>query len=83
MTTMRSFYLSPSENPKVCLDAHHLLLAFGVERQPISGSRDSLYRPTSFKLVDLHNLKCDVKYEFNADNARLYMDDMLLAEGKV
>jgi len=83
MTTMRSFYLSPSANPQVCLHARHMLLAFGVDREPISDSRDSLYRPSSFKLIDLHNLKCDVKYEFNADNARLYSPDLLLAEGRV
>lgn len=83
MTTMRSFYLSPSDNPKVSRDARHLLIAFGVEREPIVGSRDSYYRPSSFKLVDLHDLKCDVKYEFNADNARLYRSDMLLAQGKL
>lgn len=81
ITTMRSFYLSPSANPKVCLDARHLLLAFGVEREPIPESRDSYYRPTSYRLIDLFGLKCDVKYEFNADNARLYDDAMLLAKG--
>ena len=83
LTTMRSFYLSPSLNPKICLDARHLLLAFGVDRKPISGSRDSFYRATSFKLVDLHQLKCDVKYEFNADNARLYNEGMVLSQGTV
>jgi hypothetical protein len=83
MTTMRSFYLSPSANPKICMDARHMLLAFGVERTPIRDTRDSYYRATSFKLVDLFALKCDVKYEFNADNARLYDDAMLLAQGAV
>ena len=83
MTTLRSFYLSPSANPKVCLDARHLLLAFGVDRKPIVGSRDSLFRATSFKLIDLFGLKCDIKYEFNADNARLYDSAMVVAEGVV
>jgi hypothetical protein len=80
-TTMRSFYLSPSESPKVSLDARHLLLAFGMEASAISGSRDSYYRPKSFKLVDLHDLQCDVKYEFNSDNRRLYAPDLILLEG--
>lgn len=80
-TTMRSFYLSPSESPKVSLDARHLLLAFGMEASAISGSRDSFYRPKSFKLVDLHDLLCDVKYEFNSDNRRLYAPDLVLIEG--
>jgi len=82
-TTMRSFYLSPSESPKVSVDARHLLLAFGMEARAISESRDSHYRPKSFKLVDLHDLLCDVKYEFNSDNRRLYAPDLILLQGTV
>ena len=82
-TTMRSFYLSPSESFKVTLSARHLLLAFGMSSEPIANSRDSQYRPQSFKLVDLHDLLCDVKYEFNSDNRRLYVDDLVLLYGNV
>jgi hypothetical protein len=82
-TTMRSFYLSPSESFKVSLDARHLLLAFGMEGAAVSGSRDSVYTPRSFRLVDLHDLLCDVKYEFNSDNRRLYAPNILLLQGKV
>jgi hypothetical protein len=82
-TTMRSFYLSPSESFKVSLDARHLLLAFGMEAAAIPGSRDSVYTPRSFKLVDLHDLLCDVKYEFNSDNRRLYTPNVLLLQGTV
>ncbi len=46
-TTMRSFYLSPSESFKVSVDARHLLLAFGMEASAISGSRDSAYIPST------------------------------------
>jgi hypothetical protein len=53
-TTMRSFYLSPSESFKVSVDARHLLLAFGMKAKAISGSRDSEYIPKSYKLIDLH-----------------------------
>ena len=81
MTTMRSFYLSPSEDFKVTMDARHLLLAFGMLRKPINDSRDSFYTANSFKLVDLSSLKCDVKYEFNSDNQRLYQDNAILASG--
>jgi hypothetical protein len=76
-TTMRSFYLSPSDSFKVSLSARHLLLAFGMTN---SGS---LYTPKSFKLVDLHDLMCDVKYEFNSDNRRLYAPDMVLLQGNL
>lgn len=82
-STMRSFYLSPSESFKVSLDARHLLLAFGMQAESIPGSRDSLYRPKSYKLVDLHDLLCDVKYEFNSDNRRLYSPDLILLQGTV
>lgn len=82
-TTMRSFYLSPSESFKVSVDARHLLLAFGMEASPIIGSRDSLYRPKSYKLIDLHNLLCDVKYEFNSDNRRLYDPSLMLLAGDI
>jgi hypothetical protein len=46
-------------------------------------SRNSEYRAVSFKLVDLHDLLCDVKYEFNSDNRRLYGKEMVLAQGPV
>jgi hypothetical protein len=80
-TTMRSFYLSPSESFKVSRDARHLLLAFGMEASAIPGSRNSSYTPRSFKLVDLHDLLCDVKYEFNSDNRRLYSPSMIVLKG--
>lgn len=82
-TTMRSFYLSPSESFKVSVDARHLLLAFGMEASAIPGSRDSFYIPKSYKLIDLHDLLCDVKYEFNSDNRRLYAPSMILLQGDV
>ncbi len=80
-TTMRSFYLSPSESFKVSVDARHLLLAFGMEASSVPGSRDSSYIPISYKLIDLHDLLCDVKYEFNSDNRRLYAPSMMLLHG--
>jgi hypothetical protein len=82
-TTMRSFYLSPSESFKVSVDARHVLLAFGMVASPVAGSRDSLYIPKSYKLIDLYDLLCDVKYEFNSDNRRLYAPSMILLQGDV
>lgn len=82
-TSMRSFYLSPSDSFKVTTDARHLLLAYGMNRAPIPGSSDSFFSPFAFKLVDLHNLMCDVKYEFNSDNKRLYAPGMIIAEGRL
>jgi hypothetical protein len=80
-TSMRSFYLSPSESFKVALDARHLLLAYGMRAVAVAGSRDSAYTPHSFRLVDLHDLLCDVKYEFNSDNKRLYATSIVLLQG--
>jgi hypothetical protein len=82
-TTQRSFYLSPSDDFKVCHDARHLLIAFEMVATPIEGSRNSAYSAVAFKLVDLHDLLCDVKYEFNSDNRRLYGAGMVLASGQV
>ncbi|CAM3066304.1 Restriction endonuclease [Sphingomonas antarctica] len=82
-TSMRSFYLSPSDDFKVVHDARHLLMAFQMEATATPNSRNSEYRAVSFKLVDLHDLLCDVKYEFNSDNRRLYGKQMVLAQGPV
>lgn len=82
-TTMRSFYLSPSEAFKVSMDARHLLLAYSMNRAPIPGSNNAAFTPTGFKLVDLHDLLCDVKYEFNSDNRRLYSEDLVLLTGAI
>ncbi len=79
-TTMRSFYLSPSDDFKVTDDARHFLIAFAVERRPLEGTIMSEYIPVGYKIVDLHGLLCDVKYEFNSDNKRLYADGMIIAE---
>ena len=73
----------PMTDRLATVDARHLLLAFGMEASPIPGSRDSLYVPKSYKLIDLHDLLCDVKYEFNSDNRRLYAPSMILMQGNV
>lgn len=48
---------------------------------PFSTIVKSIYTATEFKLVDLRDLLCDVKNEFNSDNIRLYGQDKLLASG--
>ena len=81
-TTQRSFYLSPSENFKVTNDAHHFILSFEVVE---SGriKKTNIYKCKSWKILSIENLEVDVKYEFNSDNARLYIKDLILAEGKL
>jgi len=80
-TTMRSFYLSPSDDFKVSIDARHLLLSFEMTRHPIENSNLSKFVPVGFKLVDLFELDCDMKHEFNADNRRLYDKKLILRSG--
>lgn len=76
-TTQRSFYLSPSETPKVVEDAIHLLVGFEIERE------GNFYKPAAFEIVDLYGLDCDMKAEFNSDNRRLYDDSRVLVHERV
>lgn len=81
-TTQRSFYYSPSANPKVTQDALHLLLAYQLEKIEIGG-RPS-FAPVQWKLITLEDLEVDLKFEFNQSNRGLYGKDAagaLLGEG--
>lgn len=83
-TAQRSFYLSPSKDFKVTEDARHLVIGFEMVANELGdGSRNSAYRPVSYKIIDLHDLSCDVKYEFNSDNSRLYDGAKILATGDI
>lgn len=73
-STLRSFYLSPSDNFKVNKDALHLLIAFEVIK-----NKDS-YFVSGWKIVTVDKLLVDVKYEFNSDNKRLYEENAILIE---
>ena len=66
-TTQRSFYLSPSKDFKVIKDAYHLIFAFSI--YPLEGN---FYKVNGLKILDAKELLCDVKYEFNSDNKRIY-----------
>jgi|GEM_PF-107517 len=69
-TTQRSFYYSPSENPKVTRDALHLLLAYQLERTERDGQ--TAFIPVHWKLITLQDLAVDLKFEFNQSNRGLY-----------
>jgi len=66
-TTQRSFYLSPSADPKVTAPACHLLIAFGMEQEA-----DGFYRARTVRVLDIAELSLDLKLEFNASNRDLY-----------
>lgn len=65
-TTMRTFYLSPSDDPKIACDAVHLIISFETSRA------GDIYQLVHYKLISLEQLALDVKYEFNSNNRRMY-----------
>ena len=81
-TTQRSFFVSPSENFKITADAHHFMISYEVYVDGRDGN-NNIYKCGSWKILSIENLEVDVKYEFNSDNARLYADEMILAEGNL
>jgi len=66
-TTQRSFYLSPSKDFKITKDAYHIIFAFSIVRKA-----PDIYKTSGMKILDARDLLCDVKYEFNSDNKRMY-----------
>ena len=76
-TTFRSFYFSPTDDPKVTVDAHHLAVGFEIVR---TGNE---FTPVAFEILDLYGLPCDLKSEFNSDNRRLYDKSRILHEQRV
>lgn len=73
-TTLRSFYLSPSDDFKVTQNARHLLAAFEMKKP----DGDDGHIPINFKLVDLSGLICSVKFEIQSNNRRLYAEGIIL-----
>ena len=88
-TTQRSFYLSPSDDPKVFEDACHLTVGFEMEDKGTNGRKDDRgrdlrdYVAVGYTIVDLYGLDCDMKSEFNSDNRRLYEASRILAQEQV
>jgi len=79
--SFRTFYFSPSKDPKITKDAFHLLLSFELTREERKGQM--AFVPISWQLYTLENLKVQVKHEFNASNKDLYKPEFLLAKGKI
>lgn len=77
----RSFYLSPSNNPKVCVDARHLLLAFTHDRRGNSDEGLELYALSAFKLVDLSKVVGKIKFEYQSSNKEMYLKGAVVARG--
>jgi len=77
--TFRTFYFSPSQDPKITKDAFHILISFELEISKRNGKR--AFVPISWQIYTLDKLKVQVKHEFNASNKELYKKENLLAEG--
>ncbi len=80
-SSFRSFYLSPSDNPKVCVDARHLLLAFTHDRRENSEDGLEQYALSAFKLVDLSKVFGKIKFEYQSSNKEMYLKDAVIARG--
>lgn len=73
--SQRSFFISPSKDFKICQDAHHFGISFAM-KAPVN----KIYKIHSWRILDLGRLKLNVKHEFNANNRKLYADDMVIAK---
>ena len=79
--SFRTFYFSPSEDPKITKDAFHMLLSFELIQEQ-RGKRIA-FVPISWQLYTLEKLEVQVKHEFNASNKDLYKPEFLLAGGRI
>lgn len=79
--SFRTFYFSPSKDPKITKDAFHLLLSFELTRE--ERKTQMAFVPISWQLYTLEKLKVQVKHEFNASNKDLYKPEFLLVKGRI
>jgi len=79
--SFRTFYFSPSKDPKITRDAFHLLMSFELDIADRKGKR--AFVPISWQIYTLDKLLIQVKHEFNASNKELYTKEALLAQGKI
>jgi len=79
--TFRTFYFSPSKDPKITSDAFHIIMSFELDTTERKGKR--AFIPVSWQIYTLDKLLIQVKHEFNASNKNLYTKEALLAQGKI
>lgn len=79
--SFRTFYFSPSEDPKITRDAFHLLMSFELDTAERKGRK--AFIPISWQIYTLDKLLIQVKHEFNASNRELYTKEALLAHGRI
>jgi hypothetical protein len=71
-----------STNFKITQDAHHFLISYEMY---VANKKkvNNIYKTSCWKIISLENLICDVKYEFNSNNKRMYSAENILAEGYI
>ena len=76
-SSMRTFYLSdgPAVRSKVDCNAMHIAISYEMNRQ------GDEYTPLSYKLIDLYDLPCSLKKEWQSSNKELYANERVLASG--
>jgi hypothetical protein len=79
--SFRTFYFSPSDDPKITKDAFHLLMSFELDTAERKGEK--AFIPISWQIYTLDKLLIQVKHEFNASNKDLYTKEALLAQGTI
>lgn len=79
--SFRTFYFSPSKDPKITKDAFHLLMSFELTIADRKNKR--AFVPISWQIYTLDKLLIQVKHEFNASNKELYTKEALLAQGNI
>jgi len=79
---MRAFYISPPKpnKSKIIYDARHLIVAYGLER--IRRNNSTCFIPKNWKIASIHNMKVNLKYEFNTNSAGMYRNAILI-EGQL
>ena len=74
--SLRSFYCSDGPYIRKNIDcaAAHILMSFEMENQ------ENIYTPLFYRLVDLYDLPCTLKKEWNSGNKKLYAKTRILDE---
>jgi hypothetical protein len=83
--SFRTFYFSPSKDPKITCDTFHLLMSFELGRE--IRDQKTAYVPFDWKILTLDCLTVDLKHEFNQSNVKMYGNKSepkaILAEGPI
>ena len=74
-SSLRAFYLSPPKkksHAKVIHDARHIVISLHINKR-----RNGGYIAKGFKILDICNLRCTLKEEWNAHNKELFRHPLL------